>query len=171
MIALRYLLPLAVFALIAGFLWSGLYKDPHIVPSPLIGKPAPVYSLPALHDSTRVVSAVALRGKPYLLNVFASWCVACREEHQTLAAFARSGLVPVIGLDWKDPHDDALRWLAQLGDPYGDIAIDFGVYGAPESFLIDGAGTIRHKVIGPLTPEIIEKELKPRIAQLQGRQP
>lgn len=172
----RYVLPFAGFIALGVFLFSGLNKDPRVVPSPLIGKPAPQYALPSLHAPAQVVSAVAMRGKPYLLNVFASWCVACREEHETLSAFAKTGAIPVIGLDWKDPHEDALRWLGMFGDPYRDIAvdadgrvaIDFGVYGAPESFLIDSNGTIVHKVIGPLTPEIIETELKPRIAALSS---
>jgi cytochrome c biogenesis protein CcmG/thiol:disulfide interchange protein DsbE len=172
--ALRYLLPLIVFLGIGVFLYSGLGKDPQILPSVLVGKRAPDYSLPSLHTPGQVVSAASLRGKPYLLNVFASWCVTCRVEHPTLTALAKSGVLPVIGLNWKDPHEDAVRWLGMFGDPYTDIAvdaegrtaIDLGVTKAPESFLIDANGTILHKVTGPITPEIIETELKPRLAAL-----
>ena len=172
--ALRYLLPLVVFLAIGVFLASGLGKDPRLIPSPLVGKKAPEFSLPSLHEPTRVVSSAALRGKPYLLNIFASWCVSCREEHPILTGFAKSGVIDVIGLDWKDPHEDAMRWLQMFGDPYHDIAvdadgriaIDFGVTGAPESFLVDANGVIVHKVTGIITPEIIEKELKPKIAAL-----
>jgi cytochrome c biogenesis protein CcmG/thiol:disulfide interchange protein DsbE len=171
---LRYLLPLALFAGLAALLASGLGKDPHVVPSPLIGKPAPAFDLPAFADASRRVTSAALAGQPYLLNVWGSWCVACREEHETLMQLSQSGLIPIIGFDWKDSHEDAQRWLAQLGNPYREVAvdaegrtaIDLGVYGAPESFLIDAQGVIRHKVIGPITPEIIERELKPRIAAL-----
>lgn len=171
---LRYLLPLVVFVAIGAFLFSGLGKDPTIIPSVLVGKPAPDFSLPSLHAPGTSVSALSLRGKPYLLNVFASWCVTCRVEHPTLTALAKSGLVKVVGLNWKDPHDDAMRWLGMFGDPYHEIAIDaegrtaidLGVTKAPESFLIDGNGVIVHKVTGPITPEIIETELKPKLAAI-----
>jgi cytochrome c biogenesis protein CcmG/thiol:disulfide interchange protein DsbE len=173
---LRYLLPLALFLGLAALLASGLGKDPHVVPSPLIGKPAPAFDLPTLRDPSRRVNSATLAGKPYLLNIWGSWCVACREEHETLMSFSRLALVPVIGLDWKDDHPTALAWLQQLGDPYsevvtddsGRVAIDFGVYGAPESFLVDAQGVIRHKVIGPITPGVVERELKPRIAALNA---
>ena len=174
--ALRFVFPLAVFLGIAIFLFAGLGKDPRVLPSPLIDKPAPEFDLPDLHDPAARVSSKALRGQIYLLNVWGSWCVSCRIEHPVLEAFAREKLVPVIGLDWKDPREDALRWLAQFGDPYDQIAvdadgrtaIDFGIYGAPESFLVDAAGVIRFKHVGPLTPDVVEGKLKPMIAKLQG---
>ena len=124
--ALRFVFPLAVFLGIAIFLFAGLGKDPRVLPSPLIDKPAPEFDLPNLHDPAARVSSKALRGKVYLLNVWGSWCVSCRIEHPVLEAFAREKLVPVIGLDWKDAREDALRWLAQFGDPYDAIAVDAG---------------------------------------------
>jgi cytochrome c biogenesis protein CcmG/thiol:disulfide interchange protein DsbE len=171
---LRYLLPLLVFAGIAVLLYGGLGKDTRIVPSPLIDKPAPAFDLPDLRDPTARVSKAGWLGKVYLLNVWGSWCPTCHEEHPVLAAFARQNVVPIVGLNWKDERETALRWLQQFGDPYtaiaqdveGRTAIDFGIYGAPESFLIDAGGTIRWKHVGNLTPEIIERELKPRVAAL-----
>jgi cytochrome c biogenesis protein CcmG/thiol:disulfide interchange protein DsbE len=173
---LRYLIPLALFVGLAVLLASGLGKDPRVVPSPLVGKAAPAFELPTLRDPGRRFGTSDLTGKPYLLNVWATWCVMCREEHETLMSIARTKLVPIVGLDWKDDHPSALLWLRQLGDPYaeivtddsGKVAIDFGVYGAPESFLVDGNGTIVHKFIGPLTPGIVERELKPRLATLNA---
>jgi len=175
----RMLFPLGVFLVLAAVLASGLGKDPRKVPSPLIGKPAPQFDLPALKVPERRVTSLAYAGKPYLVNVWGSWCVACREEHETLMNLSRSGLLPIVGLNWKDARDDALRWLELFGDPYNDIAvdadgrmaIDFGVYGAPESFLIDGTGTIRHKFIGPITPKLVEDELKPRLAAMTRGKP
>lgn len=174
--ALRFVIPLAVFFGMMLFLFSGLGKDPRVLPSPLIDKPAPDFDLPGLHDPEARVSSKALLGRMYLLNVWGSWCVSCHEEHPVLTQFAETGLVPVIGLDWKDPREDALRWLAQFGDPYdaiavdadGRTAIDFGIYGAPETFLIDATGVIRFKYVGPLTSDVVEKQLKPLIASLQG---
>ena len=171
---LRYLIPLGLFLALAVLLASGLGKDTKLVPSPLIGKPAPAYDLPTLRDPGKRAGSATFAGKAYLLNVWATWCVMCKEEHDTLMSIARTNLVPIVGLDWKDDHPSALLWLRQLGDPYveivtddsGKVAIDFGVYGAPESFLIDANGTIVHKFIGPLTPGIVERELKPRLAQL-----
>ena len=176
---LRFILPLAMFAGLALLLFAGLGKDTRLVPSPLIDKPAPAYELPSLRDPAARIRAADFAGKPYLLNVWGSWCVACRVEHEVLTKFARRELVPVVGLNWKDVPEDATRWLAQFGDPYdaipvdadGRIAIDYGVYGAPESFLVDGAGIIRYKHVGPLTDEIVERELLPRIAAMNGATP
>ncbi|WP_300615452.1 DsbE family thiol:disulfide interchange protein [Dokdonella sp.] len=174
------LLPLAGFALLLALLgfgvWWSQYKNPQEVPSPLIGKPAPAFSLPVLGDPQRLVTDKDLAGQPYLLNVFASWCFACRDEHPILKGLGPSLGVKVVGLNYKDEPADAQRWLAQFGDPYdlviadlpGRVAIDFGVTGAPETFLVDAQGIIRYKYISPITPEIIAKELRPRIAAMKG---
>jgi cytochrome c biogenesis protein CcmG, thiol:disulfide interchange protein DsbE len=172
----RLLLPLLAFFALGVLLFNGLGKDPRIVPSVLIDKPAPAFDLPELRAADQRVSSESLKGEPYLLNVWASWCFACRIEHPVITDLAKSGLVRVVGFNYKDAPEDAKRWLAQFGDPYSDIAqdldgriaIEFGVYGAPESFLIDGQGVIRHKIIGPLTPEIVEREIKPKLAELKG---
>lgn len=170
----RFLLPLALFVGLVVFLAIGLGRDPHEVPSPLINKPAPAFTLPQLHDSTKKFSAQEMRGKVWLLNVWASWCVSCREEHPLLLDFARSGNVPLYGLNYKDQRNDALSWLNELGDPYllsaadldGRVGIDYGVYGAPETYLIDREGVIRFKHIGPLTPDVIQGKLLPLAREL-----
>ncbi len=172
--ALRYLLPLAVFLSLAAFLWRGLFLNPSEVPSPLIGKPVPAFSVPLLSDPAKTLSASDLRGKVYLLNVWGSWCVSCREEHPVLVELAKKGTIPIYGLNWKDKREDALAWLERYGDPYigsgvdrdGRVAIDFGVYGAPETYLIDRQGVIRFKQTGPLTWQIIEQKIMPLIAKL-----
>jgi len=169
---LRYLFPLLVFVGLAVLLYSGLGKDPSIVPSPLIGKPAPDFDLPELRDARLRVRAAELRGKPYLVNVWGSWCVTCRVEHPLLMRFAAQKRLPIVGLNWKDEPDDARRWLEQFGDPYshipqdldGRVAIDFGVYKAPESFLVGADGTILFKQVGPLTDEILENQIMPLLS-------
>jgi len=171
----RFFVPLGLFAVLCVFLFRGLFLDPHAVPSPLIDKAAPPFRLPDLAHADQVVSSDAMRGKVWLLNVWGSWCVTCREEHATLVELARRNVVPIVGLDWKDDHAAALDWLHRFGDPYlasavdasGRVAIDFGVYGAPETFVIDRNGVIRHKVIGALTPEILEAEVLPLVRRLQ----
>lgn len=176
---LRFVLPLAIFAALGVLLASGLGKDTRLVPSPLIDRPAPSFDLPSLRDPNVRVRSDDFAGKPWVLNVWGSWCVACRVEHEVLTAFAKRGLVPVVGLDWKDDANDATRWLAQFGDPYdaipvdvdGRVAIDWGVYGAPETFLVDAGGIVRFKHVGPLTPEIVERELVPRIEAMRGSGP
>ena len=170
----RFLLPLALFIGLVVFLAIGLGRDPHEVPSPLINKPAPAFTLPQLHDPTKNFSAQEMRGKVWLLNVWASWCVSCREEHPLLLDFARSGSVPLYGLNYKDQRNDALSWLNELGNPYllsaadldGRVGIDYGVYGAPETYLIDRDGVIRFKHIGPLTPDVIQGKLLPLAREL-----
>jgi cytochrome c biogenesis protein CcmG/thiol:disulfide interchange protein DsbE len=169
------LLPLAGFALVVLLLGFGISwmrsNSMSEVPSPLIGKPAPAFNLPLLHEPDKNVSNTDLGGKPYLLNVFASWCFACLDEHPLLMAEAKRLGIPVIGFNYKDEADDAKRWLSRFGDPYsmviadrdGRVAIDFGVYGAPETFLVDANGVIRYKRIGALTPAIIATEVKPRL--------
>lgn len=168
----RAAIPLLVFVLIGFFLWSGIGKDPHLVPSPLVGKPVPAFDAPALADPTRRITAQSLAGTPYVLNVFASWCVSCRAEHPVLMEYARKGEIKLVGFNWKDQPEDANRWLQQFGNPYQDIltdldgrlGIDFGVYGAPESFVIGADGTVLYKHVGPLSAEDIETIVKPKLA-------
>jgi cytochrome c biogenesis protein CcmG/thiol:disulfide interchange protein DsbE len=170
------LLPLAGFAVLVVFLGLGLGHDPREVPSPLIGKPAPAFTLARVDDPGQSVSSEDLRGRVWLLNVWASWCVACREEHALLLEFSKKALVPIYGLDYKDERLAGLRWLGQFGNPYavtlsdpeGKVGIDFGVYGVPETFLIDKNGTIRYKQIGPITPEVLDKTLLPLIRKLNA---
>lgn len=172
---LRGAVPLAIFAVIAGFLYAGLFRDPHEVPSPLIGKPAPAFSLAQLQEPTRTLTTADMRGRVWLLNVWASWCVSCRVEHPLLVELARSNVVPVIGLAYKDKRDDGLAWLRDNGDPYtlsivdqdGRVGIDFGVYGVPETFVIDKAGIIRYKQIGPLTADALSQTILPLVRELQ----
>lgn len=177
---IRRLLPFFAFVALSALLYAGIRlsqeRDPNAIPSPLIGKPAPEFALPALHQPDQLVRKSDLLGQPYLLNVFASWCPSCRVEHPVISELARSGRLKVIGFNYKDQREDALRWLQQFGDPYAQIlvdadgraGIDFGVYGAPESFLIGADGKVLHKHVGPVTAEVIEQELLPL---LQGAQP
>ena len=171
---LRYLLPLAVFVVLVGFLAVGLNLNPREVPSPLIGKPAPGFALTRLDDAAKTIRREDMLGKVWILNVWASWCVACREEHPHLLAFARTKAVPIVGLNYKDTRPAGLGWLARFGDPYdvslfdvdGRVGIDFGVYGVPETFVIDKQGVIRFKQIGPVTPEIIQNRIVPLLKAL-----
>ncbi len=172
--ALRFILPAAVFAVIAWFLLAGLDRNPREIPSPLIGKPAPDFSLPVTHDLARSWSPQSLRGKVWLLNVWGSWCAACQVEHPVLNDLARTGEIAIVGLAWKDMPENSIAWLRRLGNPYsvvvsdvqGRVGIDYGVYGAPETFLIDGAGIIRYKHVGPVTPELLQKKLLPLAREL-----
>jgi cytochrome c biogenesis protein CcmG, thiol:disulfide interchange protein DsbE len=172
---LRALLPLVVFAVVVWFLWKGLSLDPHQVPSPLIDKAAPAFTLPRLHAPDQTFSAADLKGQVWVLNVWGSWCGSCRVEHPLLVQLAKSGMVPIYGLDWKDKREDAIAWLEKFGNPYkesvsdldGRVAINFGVYGAPETFVIDKQGVIRHKQIGPVTPEALRDTILPLIKRLQ----
>lgn len=171
---MRYAIPLVLFLALVAFLAIGLGRDPREVPSPLINKPAPAFRLVQLKDPSRMFSEQDMRGKVWLLNVWASWCIACREEHPVLLELARSGAVPIYGLNYKDKREDALSWLNELGDPYvlsvsdldGRVGIDYGVYGAPETFMIDRNGTIRLKHIGPLTPEVWQEKFQPLLKDL-----
>lgn len=173
----RYLIPLFVFLVLVMFLAIGLNRDPREVPSPLINKAAPAFNLPQLKEPAKTFSAVDMRGKVWLLNVWASWCVTCRDEHPLLLEYAKQGVVPIYGLNYKDERADALAWLNELGDPYvlsaadldGRVGIDYGVYGAPETYLIDQAGTIRFKQIGPVTTDVWTKKIVP-LAQELNRQ-
>ena len=170
----RYLMPLVCFVILVGFLAVGLRLKPREVPSPLVNKPVPVFRLPTLADPNQQLSPQDLRGKVWILNVWASWCVACREEHPVLVDFAKAGLVPLYGLNYKDKRPDAQAWLAKFGNPYqhslsdvdGLVGIDLGVYGVPETFVVDRDGVIRFKHIGPVTPEVLRDTIIPLIGQL-----
>ena len=172
----RYLLPLAIFLVIVGFLAVGLNRDPRQVPSPLINKPAPDFKLPRLDAPEQMLSTQDLRGQVWLLNVWASWCVACRQEHPLLVELAKAGTVKVYGLNYKDKREDALGLLRKSGNPYltslsdteGLVGIDYGVYGVPETFVIDKQGVIRFKQIGPITRESLRDTLLPLVAQLEA---
>ena len=168
------LFPLAIFAMLVVLLGVGLTLNPREVPSPLIGKAAPHFELPLLADSTQTFTPADMKGKVWMFNVWASWCTSCRQEHPVLAEFAKSGLVPVIGLDYKDQREDGKAYLAKLGNPYqvvafdpqGRVGLDYGVYGTPETYVIDKRGVIRYKRIGPLTPQILEQKVIPLINEL-----
>jgi cytochrome c biogenesis protein CcmG/thiol:disulfide interchange protein DsbE len=165
----RFLIPLAVFVLLVGFLAVGLQLNPREVPSPLVGRAAPAFELPVLSQPDKRFVSADMRGKVWLLNVWASWCVSCRDEHPVLVELAKKGVLPILGLNYKDKGDEAQRWLKQFGDPYqlsvvdadGRIGIDYGVYGVPETYLIDTEGVIRYKQVGPLTQAILEKKVLP----------
>jgi len=171
----KFLLPLILFLALVVFLAIGLTRDPREVPSPLLDKPAPAFSLPQLANPELRFKSEEMRGKVWLLNVWASWCVACREEHPLLLELARARIVPVYGLNYKDEREDALNWLEQFGDPYvmnlvdadGRVGIDYGVYGVPETFVIDRAGVIRYKQIGPVTAEALRDRIIPLVKELQ----
>ena len=171
---LRYLIPLVLFLGLVVFLAIGLTRDSHELKSVLINKPAPAFHLPQLKAADKTISTEDLRGKVWLLNVWASWCVACRDEHPWLMEYAKSGIVPIYGLNYKDRREDALASLEELGDPYtvsavdldGRVAIDYGVYGAPETYIIDKSGMIRLKHVGPLMPDVWSKEILPVVQEL-----
>ena len=171
-----FLIPLAAFLALAVMLAVGLKLDPREVPSPLIDKPAPKFALQRLDDAARTIRLDDMRGKVWMLNVWASWCVACREEHPLLVEFARKRVVPLYGLNYKDQREDAKAWLARFGNPYdaslfddeGRVGIDFGVYGVPETFVIDQNGVIRLKHIGPLTPDVIATKIEPLLKKLDA---
>lgn len=172
---MRWSIPLALFAVLLGFLAVGLTRDPREVPSPLIGKPAPAFTLAQLHEPARSLAPADMRGQVWLLNVWASWCVSCRLEHPLLLEVAKSGVVPVVGLDYKDRAEEGRAWLALHGDPYrtsvmdtdGRAGIDWGVYGVPETFVIDRDGVIRYKQIGPVTAEALQETILPLVRTLQ----
>ena len=174
---MRILAVITGFILLVGLLAVGLRLNPREVPSPLIGKPAPGFQLPLLNAPDKTFSQKDMLGKVWILNVWASWCPPCLVEHPVVSELARSGVVPVIGLNYKDAREDALPWLKRNGDPYqltvfdeaGRIGIDYGVYGVPETYVIDQKGVIRYKHIGPLTPEVAQKKLLPLIQELAGR--
>ena len=173
---LKFLLPLAVFLGLVGFLAVGLNLNPREVPSPLINKPAPTFALQQLDRPEVMIKRDDMLGKVWMLNVWASWCVACREEHPLLVEFSKAKLLPIYGLNYKDKRPDGAGWLARFGNPYdaslwdidGRVGIDYGVYGVPETFVIDKQGVIRYKQIGPLTPEVLEETIAPLVRKLNG---
>src|SRR3990167_9087640 len=168
-------IPLLVFLVMAVFFAIGLTMNPRDIPSPLIGKPVPEFSLPPVKGGTLGLASADLRGEVSIVNVFASWCVACREEHPILMGIKEKGIVPLHGINYKDKPDDARAWLDEMGDPYtrigadisGRVAIDWGVYGVPETFVIDRDGRIAYKHIGAVTPEVLRDKLMPLIRKLQ----
>jgi len=170
----RFIWPLVIFGAVSVLLWKGLSLNPREIPSALIDKPAPEFSLTTLHQPDIEVSRDSLSGKVWVLNVWASWCVACLHEHPIISQLA--GEVYLVGLNYKDVREDALNWLGHNGNPYdtsgfdhaGDVGIDYGVYGVPETFVIDQNGNIRYKHIGPVTQSDLDKKLKPIIASLQA---
>ncbi len=174
---MRFILPLVIFLVLAAFLYAGLNLNPREVPSPLIDKPAPAFTLPQLHDTKKQFSPEEMKGKVWLLNVWASWCVSCKEEHPVLLSLAQQNIVPIYGLDYKDRKEDAEIWLRNGGDPYtltvmdsdGRIGIDYGVYGVPETYVIDKQGVIRYKQIGPVTPQNLSEKILPLVAELQKK--
>lgn len=180
----RFAIPAMVFIALFGVFWFVLKKnqqghDIHAIQSPLLGKAAPQFQLSQVEDPAKILDNGKFHGQPYILNVWATWCAGCRQEHQTLLAIARENLVPIVGIDWNDDLESAQRWLNALGNPYvatgfdaqGRVAIDWGVYGAPETFLIDANGTVQYKHVAPMTMEVWQREFVPRIKQGQATMP
>ncbi len=173
---IRTLVPATLFAVLVVFFWTGLNLNPSEIPSPLIGKPAPSFDLPQLRNPGARLTERDLAGEISLLNVWATWCAGCRLEHDFLVQLSRTGEVSIYGLNYKDNRADAIAWLDGLGDPYrasafdeeGRVSIDWGVYGAPETFLVDAGGVVRYKHIGPLDEEIWRTKLLPRIRLMRG---
>ena len=171
----RYLLPLAAFLILMGLFAVGLTRDPRKIPSPLIDKPAPVFELSVLHAPVEQFSPEAMKGQVWLFNVWASWCAACLVEHPVLLELQRRGYAPIVGLNYKDEGNAAIAWLNRHGNPYafsvvdasGRVGIDYGVYGVPETFVIDKAGVIRYKHIGPLTREAVVQDILPLVQRLR----
>jgi len=171
----KFTLPLIGFVALVALLAVGLNLNPREVPSPLVGKPAPEFSVAQLGNPEQNFSPKDMQGKVWLLNVWASWCVSCRDEHPVIVDAVKRGVMPpVIGLNYKDKREDGLRWLARFGDPYllsaydgdGRVGINYGVYGVPETYLIDKQGVIRFKQIGPITPEVLETKILPLVKEL-----
>lgn len=172
----RFLIPLGLFLAMAVFLGMGLKLNPREVPSPLIDKPAPEFALPSLAAPEKTITRADMLGKVWVLNVWASWCVSCRQEHPVLVDFAQRKQVALIGLNYKDERPAGLAWLQAGGNPYDDslfdqdgrTGINFGVYGVPETFVIDKQGVIRHKHTGPLTPAALRDTIEPLLRKLNG---
>ena len=167
--------PVVAFVALGALLAAGLTLNPREIPSPLIGKAVPQFALPPVQGRSLGLASTDLRSEVSIVNVFASWCVACKEEHPLFMQIRREGLVPLHGLNYKDRPADAAKWLDELGDPYtrtgadldGRVAIDWGVYGVPETFVIDRDGRIAYKHIGPITPRLLHETLQPLIARLR----
>jgi cytochrome c biogenesis protein CcmG/thiol:disulfide interchange protein DsbE len=174
--ALKFIIPLVIFAGLVAFFAVGLTRDPREVPSPFIGKAAPEFKLQQLENAQQTFAPGDMRGKVWLLNVWASWCVSCRVEHPLLVEMSKRKVVPIVGLNYKDKREDGKAWLTKHGNPYtlsafdvdGLVGIDYGVYGVPETFVIDKQGVIRYKQIGPITPEALEKTIMPLIRKLEA---
>ena len=171
----RYLLPIVAFAALIVAFGIGLGKDPSKLPSPFIDKPAPAFDLPALQDLTKRVSNANFEGQTVLVNFWATWCIGCRQEHMFLMRLSETGTIPLYGINWRDNRREAIRWLDELGDPYiatgydggNHTGIDWGVYGAPETFLIDGNGTVLYKHVGPLDENTWQREFVHRIQAVE----
>jgi cytochrome c biogenesis protein CcmG/thiol:disulfide interchange protein DsbE len=167
-------IPLLIFAVLAGFLAKGLFLNPREVPSPFIGKPAPAFKLPVVGAADQTFSPEDMKGKVWLLNVWAPWCVSCRQEHPVLMGLAKSQPVPIVGLNWKDKDREAARLLDEHGSPYlavpddlsGKTGIDYGVTGTPETYVIDKAGIIRMKHVGPISPDVWKEKFEPKLKEL-----
>ncbi|MFZ4653166.1 MAG: DsbE family thiol:disulfide interchange protein [Methylococcaceae bacterium] len=172
---MRFLIPLGVFLVMVIFLAIGLSLDPRNLPSPLIGKPTPTFQLPKVEEPSQALTPESFRGRVILLNVWASWCVSCRQEHPVLLELAQRQEVPIFGLNYKDQLTAARDWLSKFGNPYeasgfdqdGRVGIDLGVYGVPETFVIDKKGLIRMKHTGPVTPQALEKDILPLVERLK----
>ena len=172
----RYLLPIVLVAILIPIFVIGLGRNPNELPSPFIGKPAPRFELPTLKDPSKTIGTADFANQTVLVNVWATWCVGCRQEHDFLLSLSRSGTIPIYGINWRDTPLEARRWLDQLGDPYvasaddrdGRVGIDWGVYGAPETFLIGADGIVLHKHLGPLNSPIWERDFVPLIAQSES---
>jgi cytochrome c biogenesis protein CcmG, thiol:disulfide interchange protein DsbE len=173
----RFLIPFGLFIVVVGFLAVGLTLDPRELPSPLVGKAAPAFTLPQLHDQEKTFSPADMTGKVWLLNFWASWCGGCKEEHPVLMRMAKAGEVPIYGMDYKDQRDEAQTWLRRHGNPYpltavdeaGRIGINYGVYGVPETYVIDKQGVIRYKQIGPLNDDVVAKKILPLVKELRNK--
>jgi len=173
---MKFAIPFVIFLALAAFFAVGLTKDPREVPSPFIGNAAPAFRLEQLHDASKPFAPEDMRGQVWLLNVWASWCVSCRVEHPLLVEMAKRNVVPIVGLNYKDRREDGVQWLQKFGNPYalsaydfdGRVGIDYGVYGVPETFVIDKQGVVRYKQIGPITPEALEKKILPLIKSLRA---
>jgi len=176
MLKLKFILPFIIFSLLVVLLFVGLSNDPRKVPSPLVGKPTPGFELPQLKDPSKSFNPDMLKGKVWLLNIWASWCSGCRVEHPILNELAKRKMLTMVGFNYKDTNDDATKWLAQFGNPYdvvatdqdGSVGFDYGVYGVPETFFIDKKGIIRYKHIGPVSYKDLTEKLIPLIKQLKA---
>lgn len=174
---MRFILPFVIFVILSVFLYKGLGRDTREVPSPLVGKPAPAFMLPLLHEPEKKFSPGEMQGKVWLLNVWASWCGACKDEHPLLMELSRQNIVPIVGLDYKDKREDGEMTLRKAGDPYtliiadadGKVGFDYGVYGVPETYVIDKKGIIAYKLIGAVTSQNLRETILPLVAELQAK--
>jgi len=174
--SLKFIVPFLLFLVLAGFFAVGLQRDPREIPSPFIDKPAPAFKLQQLHDAAKPFAPEDMKGRVWMLNVWASWCVSCRVEHPLLVEMSKRNIVPIVGLNYKDQREAGVQWLTRFGNPYvlsaydldGRVGIDYGVYGVPETFVIDKQGVVRYKQIGPITPEALEKKILPLLKKLQA---